>query len=160
MALDFSYHTTADGIKLMVLNIIDEASKFHFAKIVRQDKVKTHTELGNCDAETLIECLQEYTRYIKLPKVIHCDDEGIFSSDELKKWCSNRTVHIRPCVGEAHWQNGIVERHIGTFRYITTKLFLDDLYADMDPQYVLDKACESKNVNGSYGGSAPVQWFH
>ena len=78
MALDFSYHTTADGIKLMVLNIIDEASKFHVAKIVRQDKVKTHTELGNCDADTLIECLQEYTRYIKPPKVIHCDDEGFF----------------------------------------------------------------------------------
>ena len=58
MALDFSYHTTADGIKLMVLNIIDEASKFHVAKIVRQDKVKTHTELGKCDGEALIECLQ------------------------------------------------------------------------------------------------------
>ena len=29
MALDFSHHTTADGTKLMVLNITDEASKFH-----------------------------------------------------------------------------------------------------------------------------------
>ena len=30
----------------------------------------------------------------------------------------------------------------------------------MEPDYVLDKACESKNVNGSYGGTAPIQWFH
>ena len=62
MALDVSYHSAADGFKLMVLNIIDEASKFHVAKVVRQDNVKTYTELGNCDADTLIECLQEYTR--------------------------------------------------------------------------------------------------
>ena len=54
MALDFSYHTTADGTKLLVLNIIDEASQFHVAKIVRQGNVRTHTELGNCDRETLI----------------------------------------------------------------------------------------------------------
>ena len=52
-------NSTADGIKLMVLNIIDEASQFHVAKVVRQDKVKTYTDLGNCDADTLIEHLQE-----------------------------------------------------------------------------------------------------
>ena len=39
MAVDFSYHTTADGIKLMVLNIIHEASKFHVANIVKSAKV-------------------------------------------------------------------------------------------------------------------------
>ena len=78
MALDFSHHTTADGTKLMVLNIIDEASKFHVAKVVKMGKVKTHTELGNCDAETLVECLQEYIRYLKPPKVIRCDDEAVF----------------------------------------------------------------------------------
>ena len=26
--------------------------------------------------------------------------------------------------------------------------------------YVLDSACYSKNVNGSYGGHSPIQWFH
>ena len=88
MELDFSHHTTADGTKLMVLNIIDEASKFHVAKIVKMGKVKTHTDLGNCDADTLNECLQEYTRYLKPPTVIRCDDEAVFSSDEFKDWCS------------------------------------------------------------------------
>ncbi len=28
--------------------------------------------------------------------------------------------------GEAHWQNGIVERHVGTFRELFNKLLLED----------------------------------
>ena len=30
-------------------------------------------------------------------------------------------------VGEVHRQNGIVERHIGTFREMLSKLFLEDV---------------------------------
>ena len=160
LGLDFSYHITPDGTRFLLLNLIDEASKFHVAKIVRSARVKAHSDLGNCDAVDLIDCLQEYTRYLPSPKVIHCDDEGVFSSDEFKEWCNQRSIHIRPCAGEAHWQNGIVERRIGTLKQIVQRLFLDDLYAGLDPEYILDKACESKNVNGSYGGYAPIQWFH
>ena len=29
------------------------------------------------------------------------------------------------CAGEAHWQNGIVEIHIGTFKTMLEKLILD-----------------------------------
>ena len=43
---------------------------------------------------------------------------------------------------------------------IAQKLFLDDLYAGLDPENVLDAARNSKNVNGSYGGYSPIQWFH
>ena len=96
---------------------------------------------------------------MKPPKVIHCDDERVFSSDEFKAWCNQRSIQIRPCAGEAHWQNGIVERHIGTLKMIAKKLLLDDLYAGMGPENVLDAACNSKNVNGSYGGYSPIQWF-
>ena len=40
LALDFSYHVSSDGQRLMVLNLIDEASKFHVAKIIRRVMVK------------------------------------------------------------------------------------------------------------------------
>ena len=30
----------------------------------------------------------------------------------------------------------------------------------MGPEYVMDAAAQSKNVNGSYGGYSPTQWFH
>ena len=38
LALDFSYHVSSDNQRLMALNLIDEAAKFHVAKVVRQSK--------------------------------------------------------------------------------------------------------------------------
>ena len=35
--------------------------------------------------------------------------------------------------GEAHWQNGMVERHIGTFRELFSKLLLEDAFERCDP---------------------------
>ena len=84
LGLDFSYHITPDGTRLLALTLIDEASKFHVAKIVRSARVKAHSDLGNCDAVDLIDCLQEYTRYLPSPKVIHCDDEGVSQATNSK----------------------------------------------------------------------------
>ena len=62
-------------------------------------------------------------------------------------------------VGEAHWQNGIVERHIGTFRELLKKLILEDVFEGASNQSVVDQVCELKNRNGSYNGTSPSQWF-
>ena len=61
--------------------------------------------------------------------------------------------------GEAHWQNGIVERHIGTFRELLKKLLLEDVFEGATNQSVVDQVCEAKNRNGSYNGTSPSQWF-
>ena len=61
--------------------------------------------------------------------------------------------------GEAHWQNGIVERHIGTFREMLSKLFLEDVFESADNQTTVDHVCESKNRLGSYNGTSPSQWL-
>ena len=62
-------------------------------------------------------------------------------------------------VGEAHWQNGIVERHIGTFREMLNKLMLEDVFEGADNQTFVDNVCEAKNRNGSYNGTSPSQWL-
>ena len=61
--------------------------------------------------------------------------------------------------GEAHWQNGIVERHIGTFRELLNKLLLEDAFESATNQSVVDSVCEAKNRNGTYNGSSPSQWL-
>ena len=62
LALDFSYHASSDNQRLMVLNLIDEASQFHVAKVVRKYKTaRTFQELGHCDPKTLLACLDGYT---------------------------------------------------------------------------------------------------
>ena len=71
LALDYSCHVSSDGQRLMVLNLIDEASKFHVAKIVRRAKARHFQELGNCSGQELIACLEEYLRYLPTPSIIH-----------------------------------------------------------------------------------------
>ena len=53
LAVDFSFHNLEYcGEKALVLNMIDEASKFHACKVIHQAKVSTYAELGNCVPET------------------------------------------------------------------------------------------------------------
>ena len=61
--------------------------------------------------------------------------------------------------GEAHWQNGIVERHIGTFRELLSKLLLEDMFEGADYPSVVDHVTEAKNRNGTYNGTSPSQWM-
>ena len=61
--------------------------------------------------------------------------------------------------GEAHWQNGIVERHIGTFREMLSKLLLEDAFEGAENQLTVDQVCETKNRLGSYNGTSPIQWL-
>ena len=61
--------------------------------------------------------------------------------------------------GEAHWQHGIVERHIGTFRELFNKLQLEDVFDGATNQTIVDSVCEAKNRNGTYNGTSPCQWL-
>ena len=88
LALDFSYHVSSDNQRLMALNLIDEALTFHVARIVRRATVRNFQELGNCDGQELLACLKEYLRHLPTPRIIHCDDEGVFSDNDFTEWCN------------------------------------------------------------------------
>ena len=49
LAMDFSYLTTPQGENLQILNLIDEASKFHVARIANRGFVPPYSDLGNFD---------------------------------------------------------------------------------------------------------------
>ena len=138
VAMDFSYHTTPDNVKLMVLHVIDEASKYHTAKIVRKGKVHNYSDLCNCDASDLIDAIGEWTRYLGHPTCFHVDEEGCFHSDLFKEYCGIKAIEVKMAAGEAHWQNGIVERHIGTFRELLKKLLLEDVFEGASNQSIVD----------------------
>ena len=143
----------------MVLNMIDEACRYQVARVMKRGFVK-YSELGNCSPKDLIEVLSEWLRYLPAPRLIHVDEEGVFNSDEFKDWLNLRSIPMKNCAGEAHWQNGIVERHIQTLKHMVKRMVLDDLYTDLDFEDILAIACSSKNHNGRYGGYSPMQWFH
>ena len=79
--MDFSYRTTPSKEKLMVLHFIDEASKYHTARTIREGKVNNYSDLGNCDAPDLLAAIAEWARYLSHPQRFHVDEEGCFQSE-------------------------------------------------------------------------------
>ena len=100
------------------------------------------------------------------PARAHVDYEGCSKGHEFLKYCSDHSIQISMCAGEAHWQNGIVERHIGVFNTILDRLLLEkEAEIDSGSAYVnildnLASECtQIKNDCGRYGGSSPSQWM-
>ena len=141
------------------MHFIDEASKYHTAKIIREGRVRKYSDLGNCDAPDLIAAIQEWARYMSHPACVHVDEEGCFHSEQFKDYCGLKSIEVNMAAGEAHWQNGVVERHIGTFRELLNKLMLEDVFEGAEDQTIVDAVCETKNQNGSYNGTSPSQWL-
>ena len=130
----------------MVLHFIDEASNFHIATILRKGRVTNYSDLGNCDASDLVTAIAEWARYFTHPSCFNVDEEGCFHSDLFKGYCGVNSIEVKIVAGEAHWQHQIVERHIGTFRDMLSKLFLEDVFEGADAQTTVDHVCESNNV--------------
>ena len=80
------------------------------------------------------------------PHCFHVDEEGCFHSEQFKEYCGLNTVYLKMAAGEAHWQNGIVERHIGTFREMLNKLMLEDVFEGATNQTFVDNVCEAKTA--------------
>ena len=76
VAMDFSYHTTPNREQFMVLHFIDEASKYHTAKIIRQGRVNNYSDLGNCGAADHMTDIAEWALYFTHPACFHVDEEG------------------------------------------------------------------------------------
>ena len=126
---------------------------------IREGRVNNYSDLGNCDAADLIAAIAEWARYMRHPSCFHVDEEGCAHSEQFKEYCGLNTVYIKMAAREAHWKNGVVERHIGTFRELLSKLLLEDIFEGTDNQSVVDHVCAAKNRNGSYNGTSPSQWM-
>ena len=83
VAMDISFHSTPTGEKLTILHFIDEASRFHIAKVLREGKCNDYNAIGNCEAEDLIGAIVEWARYMQHLVCFHVDEEGIFLSDRF-----------------------------------------------------------------------------
>ena len=94
MAIDFSYHTRPDGLRFIVANFIDEASRFHIGKVIKESYTADSDEsLGNADADDVLEALQnDWLRWMQSPKRIHVDADGVFTSGKLADLCARRHI--------------------------------------------------------------------
>ena len=159
LGIDLSLiHIGPDKRAALLLHFLDEASKFHIVRVIKEGIEDNEHVLGNIDGPTLIEKLQQcWLPYFQTPQLIHCDSEGVFKSNALLKLAQSRGIRIVNTAGEAHWQLGIVERHIQTITELIQKL-ADDNDERLTTQELCDLAAEAKNSFGHYGGYSPSQW--
>ena len=109
----------ADGREAIIVNIIDEASKFHVALVQRKWRDRKPDSNGlhwNCPYELVSFCK-------KAPAVIRVDSENAFKSHESREWCAARRIEFPMAANDAKWQIGIVECHI---RLLKNQLTISD----------------------------------
>ena len=91
-----------DGREAIIVNIIDEASRFHVALVLKE---ADPSELGNLTAMDYIyiEAVRmKWFRFARAPVVIRVDSDGAFKSHEFREWCAARGIEVQTAAGKAH----------------------------------------------------------
>ena len=103
-----------DGRDAIIVNIVDEASRFHVALVLKGGEM---SELENLTAMDYVEAVRmNWFRFARAPAVIRVDSETAFKSHEFREWCVAGGIEVQMAAGEAHWQIGIVEARIGLLK--------------------------------------------
>ena len=139
---------------IMVMNIIDEASRFHVALVLKKGEP---SEFGNLTVMDDIEAVRmNWLRFARAPAVIRVDSEGAFKSHEFREWCAARGIEVQMAAGEAHWQIGIVETHI---RLLKNQLSLtEDELPDASIDELVEHCVAAKVRRPTFDGYSPLQW--
>ena len=137
------------------MNIIDEASRFHVALVLKEGEP---SELGHLTAMDCIEAVRmNWFRFARAPAVIRVDSEGAFKSHEFREWCAARGIEVQMAAGEAHWQIGIVETHI---RLLKNQLSLmEDELPDASIDELVEHCVAAKVRRQTFDGYSPLQWW-
>ena len=115
VAMDLSFHSMENNVKLMILHFIDEASRYHTAKIIKEGWCSAYSELGNCQADELIDAIAEWARYMAHPVRFHVDEEGVFHSEKFREYCGVKAIEIKMAAGEAERCSGTPYGHFPHF---------------------------------------------
>ena len=144
-----------DGREAFVVNIFDEASRFHVALVLKEGEP---SELGNLTAMDNIEAVRtNWFLFARAPAVIRVDSEGAFKSNEFREWCAVRGIEVQMAAGEAHWQIGIVEHHI---RLLKNPLSLmEDEFPDATIDELVEPYVAAKVRRQTFDGYSPLQWW-
>ena len=155
LCIDMAYHDLPEVCQALVIHFIDEASWFHITDLVREGVINNQSKdqrsvLGNVNQITLLQCHHNsWIRYFGHSTCMRVDADGVFNSESFKDYIGNHHTVLYPCAGEAHWQIGLVERHIQTHKRTHQKLMLEEHFSPMSTQEVLDSASTAKTLMGN-----------
>ena len=89
------------------------------------------------------------------PARVKTDPEGAFQSNEFREFLSTN-IEYEPTAGEAHWQNGEVERKVQVIKRIAQKLSTE--FPTASGKQILGAACAANNELERCRHYSPNQW--
>ena len=138
---------TVDKEKLVVMSMIDMASGYHVVKKIYGKKSDHYARLF----------LDAWASWAGKPNRLIVDQESGFMktfTDEMEK----NGIHTYYIAGQAHWQNGVVERQNGWFRSIWEKVVDEKSVYALEADWALMEVCHAKNTLRRVHGYSPSQW--
>ena len=133
--------------KLVVMSILDLASGYHVVRKIHGKKSDNYAKLF----------LEAWASWAGKPNRLVVDQERGFMkvfTDEMEK----NGINSHYIAGQAHWQNGMVERQNGWFRSIWEKVVEDKSVYALEAEWALMEVCHAKNTLRRVHGYSPSQW--
>ena len=155
MALDFNEAVAADVLwldaadqaNLPALNVVDLASTY---QVVVPLNDTTSSEIARAFSVG-------WMQWAGTPKYVLTDLDSGFK-DQFLELMDQRCVVVRCAAGQAHWQNGVAERHGATWKEIWGKLVEENLILKDELSEAVAAVSDAKNSLRNKSGFSPRQW--
>ena len=163
-----SLHSSATPFKHVSMDLKEVTDKTHkhkylmmicdatrFVRAIKIHTIPKNQHKNATSAEVIHAIEQDWISIFGDMEELRHDPEGAFVSTELIEEMSQRGIHLRPVAGEAHWQNGVIERAIQTV-FSTANRIMSEMNITLPRAVAL--AVASHNHQEMVHGFSPAQW--
>jgi hypothetical protein len=147
VAADILWVDTADRKNLPALNIVDLASTYQVV-----------IPLPGTKSEDVSQAFSSgWIQWAGIPKQVLIDLDSAFK-DKFLALMDEKCIIVRSAAGQAHWQNGVCERHGGSWKAIYAKLLEENLILEEEFTEACAAVSDAKNSLRNRSGFSPRQW--
>ena len=147
IAADIMWLDTFDEKNRPVLNVVDLASTYQVVIPLKSTK----------SADVAQALLDGWINWAGAPRHLLVDLDSAFK-DKFLALMDEKSVTVRCSAGQAHWQNGVAERHGSTWKSIWNKLVEDEVILHEEFSEAVAATSDAKNQLRNYSGYSPRQW--
>ena len=147
VALDIIWLDTMDEKNNPALNIVDLASTYQVVVPLVSTK----------SADVSEAFVSGWIQWAGAPGFVLVDLDSAFK-DKFLNLMDQKSVVVRAAAGQAHWQNGVAERHGGAWKAIWSKLVEDKLVFKEELSEAAAFVSDAKNLLRNRSGYSPRQW--
>ena len=148
VAVDIIWLDTCESTALPALNCVDMASTY---QVVLPLPGISSAEVGSA-------FIDGWVSWAGAPRHLLADLDSAFK-DKFLELLDQRCTVIRCSAGQAHWQNGLCERHGASWKAIWSKLVEETSILDDDVKEACAAVNDAKNGLRSKAGYSPRQWL-